>query len=429
MIRRRRRFPALAAAALLSATTLAAQQSHADADSVIPKAVAPNPDAIAVVIGNRHYKNADIPQVEYALRDAQAVKRYLVTAFGFREENIIYLEDAPKAAFEKVFGSATQPEGQLADYVNVKPGKADVFIFYSGHGAPDTKTGKTYFFPTDGEADYLSLTGYSVDQLYANLGHVQARSFIIAFDACFSGASDKGSLIKGASPALLRSEPPSIKLQNALIFAAAAKNQIASWDTESEHGLFTTYLLRGLQGAADADSNRAISAEELQAYLAENVTMVARRKSREQTPEFVAGKGSIVLTRYDGTSVTLKPLPPANPPVVVAKADAPVTMAGAPVTPVRQHYDPNGTDVKLRIGGRLETAGLYVDGGFKEMVQTLKWISVAPGQLNLSVRSEGCVSWDTTFAALPGDSIVLGYKIPKNCKPVSPGADAARPPR
>lgn len=414
MIRRRWRFSALAAAALLSASALAAQQTHADADSVIPKAVAPNPDAVAVVIGNRHYTHSDIPQVEYAVRDAQAIKRYLVSAFGFRETNIIYLEDAPKASFDKIFGTAVDPEGQLSNYV--KPGKSDVFIFYSGHGAPDTKTSKTYFLPVDGEADYLSQTGYSVDLLYANLAHIQARSFILAFDACFSGASDKGMLLKGASPALLLTQPPKIGLQNALVFAAAAKSQIASWDSESEHGLFTTYFLRGLQGAADADSNKAVSAEELQAYVAENVMMEARRKSREQTPEFI-GKGSIVLTRYDGAMETMKPLAPANPKDTTAK----VVLAASPVDAgPRAHNDPNATDVKLYIAGRLETAGLYVNGGFKEMIQSLKWISLEPGQLNLSVRAEGCVSWDTSFVAVRGDSIKIGYKIPKNCKPVSP---------
>ena len=93
------------------------------------------------MIGNRNYEHSDVPAVEYALRDAEVMRRYLVEAFGYREGNIIFVPDASAARLQEIFGTASDPKGQLYNYV--KPGESDVFIYYSGHGVPDLETGKT----------------------------------------------------------------------------------------------------------------------------------------------------------------------------------------------------------------------------------------------------------------------------------------------
>lgn len=49
------------------------------------------------------------------------------------------------------------------------------------------------------------------------------------------------------------------------------------WDN---HSVYTYYLLKGLQGAADYNQNRVISLTELQLYLETNV-----RKDANQTPQ------------------------------------------------------------------------------------------------------------------------------------------------
>ena len=49
-----------------------------DIDENIIRTGMQNPDAIAVVIGNRVYDKPNVPPVEYATRDASAVKEYLI---------------------------------------------------------------------------------------------------------------------------------------------------------------------------------------------------------------------------------------------------------------------------------------------------------------------------------------------------------------
>ena len=59
---------------------------------VIPRKSTKNEYGIAVVIGNKDYQNPDVPSVDFALNDAQAMRKYIVDVLGFQEGNVIYIE-------------------------------------------------------------------------------------------------------------------------------------------------------------------------------------------------------------------------------------------------------------------------------------------------------------------------------------------------
>jgi len=269
-----------------------------DVDVNIPKTEQENRDGIAVVIGNRNYKSKDVPDVQFAIRDAAIIKEYLLNTLGYREGNIIYITDATTADFRTIFGTREESKGKLADYV--KAGKSDVFIYYSGHGAPDVENKKGYFVPVDCDPNVVRLNGYSLDLFYKNLSQLQARSFVIAIDACFSGGSDDGMLISSASPVGIQLENPEQRLENAAVFTSSSADEISSWYPEKRHGLFTYFFLKGIQGAADIDRNGTISAGEINNYVSditEGIPYWARRiHSRTQQPTFV-GDSSILIRR------------------------------------------------------------------------------------------------------------------------------------
>ncbi len=77
--------------------------------------------------------------------DATAMKNFLIKTFGFREGNILFYENGTQAVFNTLFGTEKEHRGRLFDLV--KPGKSDVFIYYSGHGAPDPESDQGYFVP------------------------------------------------------------------------------------------------------------------------------------------------------------------------------------------------------------------------------------------------------------------------------------------
>jgi hypothetical protein len=260
----------------------------------IPYAKKANNDAVAVVIGIQNYKSKDVPQVAYALNDAQLFKDYLQTALGYREGNIIFLKDPTKADLERVFGTSENPAGQLADYV--KKGKSDVFVYYTGHGAPELQSKQAYLVPSDADPDYVKLGGYPLSVLYDNLARLPAREVNVVLDACFSGQSDTGMIISKASP--LRIEAALPGAGNIDVFSSSKANEVSSWYPEKRHSLFTYFFLKGLQGEADKNKDSAITAAELEDYLAETVPYMARRlHGRRQTPVFT-GKETKVYANY-----------------------------------------------------------------------------------------------------------------------------------
>ncbi len=254
----------------------------------------PRPAEVAVIIGNADYSSGrDIPDVNPAYADANGIKIYVTQALGIREENIIFLKDATQAEMTSTFGSETNPNGQLFNYV--KPGVSRVFVYYSGHGAPGGKDGDSYIAPSNAQASTIELNGYLLRTLYRNLSKIPAKSITVVLEACFSGASQSGTVISNASPIYLKAKgtgvPPNITL-----IAAGAANQIASWEQDKSSGLFTEYFLKGMSGKADAkpygNGDGKVEYAELGRYLNKTLTYFARRYyGREQTAQIVVGTG------------------------------------------------------------------------------------------------------------------------------------------
>ena len=263
-----------------------------DVDKTIPKVNVIKTDAIAVVIGNTIYSHRDIPNVDFATQDALTLKNYLINMLGFLEENIIYLENAQKAEFESVFGTQTEPQGKLYNYI--KPSQSDVFVYYSGHGAPDLTSKKAYILPSNADPNYVKIYGYPVDLLCQNLDKLPCKSVTVVLDACFSGGSQQGMLIADASPMYIDVKMP-VYSHRINLLTSASGDQISSWYPESNHSLFTYYFIRAIRGEADADKDRRISLKEISDYVSDNVPYMARRMyGREQTPTFKGDVGTII---------------------------------------------------------------------------------------------------------------------------------------
>ncbi|MBL6929765.1 MAG: caspase family protein [Rhodospirillales bacterium] len=252
------------------------------------------PDDIAVIIGNADYarQGNDVPDVVPAYADAAGFKRYVTQALGVREGNIIELRDATGAQMARVFGTATDHRGQLHDWV--VPGVSRVWVYYAGHGAPAIGEGASYLVPSDADASRIQLNGYALDTLYRNLGQLPAKSISVVLEACFSGASQSGSVIDAASAIYARPRevtvPPGVT-----VIAAGAPDQIASWEEDKSHSLFTKYYLMGMSGEADkspyGNGDGQVAYSELDAYLKRTMTYYARRYyGRDQTAQIVVGK-------------------------------------------------------------------------------------------------------------------------------------------
>ena len=74
-------------------------------------------------------------------------------------------------------------------------------------------------------------------------------------------------------------------------------DQISSGLKEAKHGIFSYYLMKGLEGKADQNSDKKITNGELLDYMNEQVAMKAAELGRQQNPS-LAGDPNKVLMSY-----------------------------------------------------------------------------------------------------------------------------------
>ena len=267
-----------------------------------------NPHGVAVVIGNRAYTHERVPEVVYAHRDAEAFERYVLDVLGFDPGNVIALRDATQGEMESAFGNERNHQGKVWRYLHPRHG-SDVVVFYSGHGVPGLGDRRGYLLPTDADPDSAEINGYPLDVLYENLGKLEAAKSVQVFlDACFSGDSDRGMLVRSGSPVYVQASLPEASGDKLTVLAAASGKEVASWDEEAGHGFFTHHLLDALYGGGDGDGDGRVTALEAKTYLDDTMTLAARRAfGRNQTASLSGVTEAVLASAVAGGEFPSRP--------------------------------------------------------------------------------------------------------------------------
>ncbi|MBU4259279.1 MAG: caspase family protein [Desulfobacteraceae bacterium] len=256
-----------------------------DVDELPVMRAKPNKNAYAIVIGVEKYRQK-LPKADFADNDARIMAEYLTKVMGYPEENIVTLinDRALKSDLEKYLGKWL---------LNNVEKDSSVFIYYSGHGAPNPKTGDAFLVPYDGDPSFIEETGYSLKRLYAKLDKLPAREIIVVLDSCFSGAGGRSVLAKGVRPLVMNMDKQVFHSDRIAILSASSGSQISSTHDKEGHGLFTYFLLKGIK-----EGNSELGT--LYNYLKPQVERIARKTyNNEQTPGLIAPKGFLNLMLYE----------------------------------------------------------------------------------------------------------------------------------
>ncbi len=238
---------------------------------------------LAVIIGIEGYQG--LPKSDYSYDDAKLMGDY-AKALGFKPRNIELLLDerATKSAIEKIIKTWLPNKA--------KP-ESRVFVYYSGHGAPEPKTGDAYIVPFDGDPNYLPDTGYPLKSLYDTLGKLQVAEVTVVIDACFSGAGGRSVLAKGARPLVMLTEG-AILSQNMAVLSATQGTQISTSSSEKGHGVFTYYFLKALK---DGKKNIAEIYEYIKPIVEDEAKQLNVQQSPSINPDVEILKGRFGLRR------------------------------------------------------------------------------------------------------------------------------------
>jgi len=263
----------------------------------------------ALVIGVSDYSKYTENPIRFAHIDALRFKEFLESDRAGRVEvKALTNEDATRdAIWDAVESLRTE-----------QPRPDTVFVFFSGHAELDSDTGQLYLMPTGGDRKRLSATGILASEFITKLKAVGSTNLLIFLDACHTGAAILAKGGPNASDSVPGSLDPLIATLNkgneggVMVFVSAAKDELSWEDEEYGQGLYTRFLIRGLEGEAvgvDGQTDGTVTAGELQSFLTREVPNRARALGKPAqhpvvSPDF---KSAYVIA--------LAPRSPQNSPV------------------------------------------------------------------------------------------------------------------
>jgi hypothetical protein len=242
------------------------------------------PNDIAIVIANQNYKaESDVDDVPYAIRDGEAFLKAAVEVLGVPNvpgRNVLVVKDAALTTMRALFAQPEVEGGPITGMIRDK--KARIFVYYSGHGAP-VPSGDGRFspvlLPVGVRAHEAQINGFALDEIRTALLKMRQRfapegEVFLILDACFSGRSAAGEIVKyasaGAVPASLAPRPGITEI------AAAQGDQVAWWDQDRAHGLFTDTFVDALYTADDKDrggnGDGVLTMAEIETFVQEHMT-------------------------------------------------------------------------------------------------------------------------------------------------------------
>jgi hypothetical protein len=201
----------------------------------------------ALVVGVNQYEDP-IPSLSYAEADARSMYDLLLgPRVGLKTTDITMLlgKDATRDNILKHL-----------DLLLTKSYPEDlVILYFAMHGYPDLQGGdELYFIPYGvGMGDFrIKAVARSDIRRFLNMG--KAGKILFIADACHASAVSAGAGRTRDIPGRL--VPLLVKLGDVQgkgigFLTAASANEVSSEDARYRHGLFTHFLIEGLQGAAD----------------------------------------------------------------------------------------------------------------------------------------------------------------------------------
>lgn len=157
---------------------------------------------------------------------------------------------------------------KLTQYLKGAKANDLLLLYISTHGIIDFDD--YFFIPSDGEIDNVLGTGISSTTLIQALGKASGTGVkvLMIIDTCHAGAVGFDiSKYKGEFSCLLSCSPVEYSYEYFHI----------------EHGFFTNYLIKGLEGEA-SENNEVITLIDLYDYVYKNVQREAKKQKKYQNP-------------------------------------------------------------------------------------------------------------------------------------------------
>jgi len=250
----------------------------------------------ALIIANAEYTDPGLAKLSAPGHDAEDFARVLRSPniCAFDDVNIILnqTEHIVRDAIYSFFNQAT---------------KDDLLVlFFSGHGIRDD-LGTLYLAVKDTNRLRLPITAISKDFVLSVSDRSRTKRQVIVLDCCNSGAFAEGTKAEiggtmGMTKALEGFGRFILTASDAVQFAWEGDKVIG----ETNKSLFTHFLVKGLEGEADIDSDGRITVDELYDYAFNQISRVTPKQTPTKSSSKVEGE---IVLRQNIRIEDTKPIP------------------------------------------------------------------------------------------------------------------------
>lgn len=250
----------------------------------------------ALLVGISKYGDPNIPQLQFANKDAEIFADFLKSKAGgsVPKENIRLLTDS----------NASIAAVHMAIKWLVRTCKKDdlVFFYFSGHGDLESISMYNNAYLMCYNTMLESYVGMSLSVSYLNQiantlsAQTQAKVVLIT-DACHSGKlADRDNVNALVGQQLLNATENEIRIASSQ--ADQLSNEKVDWG--GGRGIFSYYLVNGLKGLADESKDGIVTMGEIRDYLKGSMgnDPVLKQENKVQTPVF-KGKDHFTLAKVD----------------------------------------------------------------------------------------------------------------------------------
>lgn len=247
-----------------------------DVDRNIPSVSAKRQYLFALIIGNEDYSSfqtglSSEVNVAFAQNDAKVFREYAVRTLGVPEENVILLLNARAIEMNRAIT-------KMNLFAKNSGGKAEIIVYYAGHGFPDEATKEPYLMPVDVSGSDLQFA-VKLNDLYKKMTEFPVQRVTIFLDACFSGGGRGSGLVAARG---VKIKPKETEMSgNLAVFTSSSGDQTSLSYKDQQHGMFTYFLLKKIQ-----ETKGKVTYKDLGDYISEQVGLNSIRiNEKEQNPQ------------------------------------------------------------------------------------------------------------------------------------------------
>jgi tetratricopeptide (TPR) repeat protein/uncharacterized caspase-like protein len=279
----------------------------------------PEGNTYAVIVGISSYESDGIPKLNFAHRDAEEFEKFLLSkAGGAVPADNIRLMLNENATYTSIYNALY--------WLLEVAGKDDIVYFYfSGHGDMENNTIDNLGFllaVNTPRNNYLhnAVRLEDVNRIANTLSVTRGSRVILITDACHSGDL-AGKNIRGTQ---LTGDQLRTASGKEIRITSCGPDELSNEDEKwgGGRGVFSYYLVKGLEGLADFSNDKVITLEEVKNYLTRSFASdkILNQKENKQTP-VVSGKLPTALAKVDKQRLDSMRLSVSPAPIVENQSD------------------------------------------------------------------------------------------------------------